>query len=59
MQAIGRTTEWHETHAKFEGSRKFAAQEKKIEAEIKNANNDLKKMRRERLLQLYTAEHEV
>ena len=57
LAAIGRTTEWHEGHAKFEGIRKHVATEKKIEREIVNANVDLKAMRHQRLKELYTSEN--
>ena len=56
LAAIGRTTEWHEGHAKFEGKRKYQAAEKKIEVEIVNANIDLKAMRHARLAELYDKE---
>ena len=58
LGAIGRVTEWHEGHAKFEGVRKFKVNEKKIEREIVNANVDLKTMRHKRLLELYTKENQ-
>lgn len=58
MAAIGRTTEWHEGHAKYEAARKYRATEKKIEDEIVNANVDLKTMRNARLKELYTRENE-
>lgn len=58
MAAIGRTTEWHEGHAKYEAARKYRANEKKIEVEIVNANVDLKAMRNARLRELYTRENE-
>ena len=58
LQAIGRTTEWHEGHDRFEAVRRFAKEERKIEKEIVNANIDLKKMRHARLLELYTRENQ-
>lgn len=58
LGAIGRVTEWHEGHAKYEGARKFKVNEKKIEQEIVNANVDLKTMRHKRLMELYTRENQ-
>lgn len=58
MGAIGRTTEWHEGHAKYEAARKYRATEKKIECEIDNANVDLKSMRNARLKELYAQENQ-
>jgi hypothetical protein len=58
LQAIGRTTEWHESHDRFEAARRFAKEERKIEREIVNANIDLKKMRHERLKELYIRENQ-
>jgi len=49
MQAIGRTTEWHEGHQKFEVSNKNKQNEKIIQQELKHANIELKTLRHERL----------
>lgn len=59
MAAIGRTTEWHEGHAKHEAVRNYRASEKKIAGEIVNANVDLKTMRHARLMELYSKENEM
>lgn len=58
MQAIGRTTEWHEGHQKYEVLRRNQQNEKKIAAELKHANAELRTLRHERLKQLYQAEAE-
>ena len=58
MQAIGRTTEWHESHQKYEVLRRNQQNEKKISAELKHANAELRNLRHERLQQLYKAEAE-
>ena len=58
MQAIGRTTEWHEGHQKFEVSNKNKQNEKIIQQELKHANIELKTLRHERLAQLYKNESE-
>ena len=58
IEAIGRTTEWHEGHQKFEISRKNKANEKYISQELTQANLELKILRHERLKDLYTNEME-
>jgi hypothetical protein len=59
MAAIGRITEWHEGHDKFQGARKFAANEKAIAAELTHANVELKAIRNKRLQELYREEAEM
>ena len=59
MQAIGRTTEWHESHQKYEVLRRNQQIEKKIQGELKHANAELKNLRQERLKQLYTSEAQM
>lgn len=56
MNAIGRTTAWHEGHQRFEVLRQNQANEKTMQTELKHANAELKVLRHERLLQLYTEE---
>jgi len=58
MAAIGRTTEWHESHQKYEVQRRNQQNEKLVQAELQHANAELQNLRRERLLQLYKAEAE-
>ena len=58
LSAIGRTTEWHEGHDRFQGARKFATNEKLIAGELQHANVELKKLRHAKLLELYREEHE-
>ena len=57
LESIGKTTSWHEGHAKFEKVRQYKQNEKRIEVEIVNANIDLKSMRHNRLRDLYTHEN--
>eukprot|EP00344_Euplotes_crassus_P010791 CAMPEP_0197003908 /NCGR_PEP_ID=MMETSP1380-20130617/16287_1 /TAXON_ID=5936 /ORGANISM="Euplotes crassus, Strain CT5" /LENGTH=78 /DNA_ID=CAMNT_0042422531 /DNA_START=114 /DNA_END=350 /DNA_ORIENTATION=+ len=56
MQAIGRTTDWHETQDKYSVMKANKANEKKIEAELEQANEDLKVLRNHRLKELYEKE---
>ena len=56
MQAIGRTTAWHEGQQKMEVAKRNAQNEKIMLQESKHANEELKKLRHERLKQLYLAE---
>ena len=56
LQAIGRTTEWHESHQKYEVLRRNQQMEKKIQGELKHANAELRNLRNERLKQLYQKE---
>ncbi|CDW87259.1 UNKNOWN [Stylonychia lemnae] len=58
IEAIGRTTEWHEGHSKFEVWRKNNANERQIVQELSQANQELKILRHERLKQLYQTEME-
>ena len=59
MAAIGRTTEWHEGHQKNEVSQRNKGIEKMINAELKNANAELKTLRHERLAQIYRKDAEA
>lgn len=56
MNAIGRTTAWHETHQRLEVLRQNNQNEKIMQTELKHANEELKVLRHERLLQLYIEE---
>ena len=56
IQAVGRTTEWHEGHQKNEVLRRNQKNEQLIQEELKHANVELKVLRRERLLNLYQEE---
>ena len=58
MQAIGRTTAWHEGQQRMEVAKTNAANDKIMLTEAKHANEELKKLRHERLLQLYLAEQQ-
>ena len=58
MEAIGRTTEWHEGHQKYEISRKNQANERAISHELTQANQELKILRHQRLKDLYQTEME-
>jgi hypothetical protein len=58
MEAIGRTTEWHESHQKYEVLKRNQQNEKIMQAELKHANAELKTLRHERLAALYKAEAE-
>jgi len=59
MQAIGRTTEWHETHSKYEVWRQNKANDKAINYELDQANKELKIVRNARLKELYKNEMEM
>ena len=56
MQAIGRTTQWHESQQKFEVQRQQKKNDKLMKEELKHANDELKVLRHERLLNLYKEE---
>ena len=56
MQAIGRTTDWHESQQKYSVSKNNFSNEKKIEQELSEANEDLKVLRNRRLKDLYEKE---
>ena len=56
MQAIGRTTDWHETQQKYYVWKNNKANEKKIEQELNEANDKLKILRNQRLKELYEKE---
>ena len=57
MQAIGRTTEWHEGHDKFQGARNQKKVENNIKEELVFANQELKKLRNAKLVELYREEN--
>ncbi len=57
MQAIGRTTEWHEGHDKFQGARNQKKVENNIKEELVFANQELKKLRNAKLIELYREEN--
>jgi len=59
MMAVGRTTEWHEGHQKYEVLRRNQQNEKVIQAELKTANAELKVLRHQRMKQLYMEEAEA
>ena len=56
LDAIRRNAEWHETNEKFAVGKRNAANEKNIDAELAQANEELKILRNQRLRELYTAE---
>ena len=56
LDAIKRTAEWHETKEKFAVCQKNHANDKKIDAELEQANEELKILRNRRLTELYTRE---
>ena len=58
MQAIGRTTEWHEGHQKYEVWRQNKQNDKAISTELSEANRELKILRNSRLKDLYVREME-
>ena len=58
MSAIGRTTEWHETQKKYEVQKANKASELSIQNELKEANMELKILRKARLTELYQNEME-
>ena len=59
MQAIGRTTAWHEGQQKYEVKKRNQQNAKIMEAELKHANKELKVLRHERLKELYKQEMEA
>ena len=56
LHAIKRNAEWHETNEKFAVAKSNKANEKNIEAELEQANEELKILRNKRLSELYTRE---
>ena len=58
LDAIRRNAEWHETNEKFAVSKRNQFNEKNINAELEEANQELKIMRNQRLKDLYTSEWE-
>lgn len=59
MQAIGRTTAWHEGQQRMEVAKTNQQAEKDMIEETKHANAELKTLRHERLKQLYLAEQQA
>ena len=49
LAAIGRNTKWHETYSKYAVGKMNMAQERKINAELGQANIELKTLRQKRL----------
>ncbi len=58
LGAIRRNAEWHETNEKFAVGKRNQFNEKNINAELEEANQELKIMRNQRLKELYTNEWE-
>ena len=58
LDAIRRNAEWHETNEKFAVSKRNQFNEKNIDAELEQANEELKILRNQRLRELYTREWE-
>ena len=56
MQTIGRITDWHEGQQKYSVVKNNKAKEKQMEAEVEQANEDLKTLRNKRLKELYEKE---
>ena len=56
LDAIRRNAEWHETNEKFAVSKRNLANERNIDAELAQANEELKILRNQRLRELYTRE---
>ena len=58
LDAIRRNAEWHETNDKFAVGNRNKINEKNMEAELEEANQELKILRNQRLKELYTREWE-
>ena len=58
LDAIRRNAEWHETNEKFAVGKRNQFNEKNINAELEEANQELKILRNKRLTELYTSEWE-
>ena len=56
MHAIRRNAEWHETNEKLAVAKRNLANERNIDAELAQANEELKILRNQRLRELYTRE---
>ncbi len=59
MQALGRTTEWHEGHSKHEVSRVAKRMDAVTRKELEETNHELKIIRRTKLNELYEKEAEL
>ena len=58
IQAIDRTSKWHETYEKLAVVKRNERNEKHIQQELQQANSELKVLRSSRLKELYTKEWE-
>lgn len=56
LDAVLRNTEWHANHDKYGQGKMLRQAEKQMEAEISQANQELKVLRNRRLQELYQAE---
>ena len=56
IAAIARVATWHETNQKYAVQKKNHANDLAINAELQQANEELKILRHKRLKELYTAE---
>ena len=56
LDAINRNTKWHEANAKFAVGKRNQMNEKNMDAELQQANQELKILRNQRLRELYTSE---
>ena len=59
LDAIRRNAEWHETNEKFAVGKRNQINEKNMDAELNEANAELKILRNQRLKELYTGEWEA
>ena len=58
LDAIRRNAEWHETNEKNSVGKRNAANERNMNAELEQANQELKILRNQRLRELYTRDWE-
>ena len=58
LDAIRRNAEWHETNEKNAVAKRNGFNEKNMDAELEQANEELKILRNQRLKELYTREWE-
>ena len=56
LHAIRRNAEWHETTEKYSVAKRNAANDRNMDAELAEANQELKILRNQRLKELYTRE---
>ena len=59
LGAIRRNAEWHETNDKFAVGKRNQMNEKNMDAELEEANQELKILRNQRLKELYMREWET